>query len=543
MLAAAMTVLVWSASWQAASAADAVLLAPHWAPCTGDGQQGFQCTKVQVPLDYADPASTAISLSLSVIRHPATDPAHRIGTLFMNPGGPGGLGTEDLPDWISLFPPMALARFDIVSWDPRGIGDSTAVQCFANADDEAAFFGAVPQNSFPVGLPEQVAWLKRFEIFGRICLQRNGALLSHTSTADTARDMDMLREAIGEPTLNYLGTSYGTFLGAVYANLFPTHVRAMILDGNLTPSLYTNDGNTHPVLSSGLRFGSNQGISELLDAFLNQCGAAGPAKCSFSTGEVGTTRAKFAGLLRRMNQAPVTISQISFTSALLLKSLEGRFFTTRPEPGRFPGWAGASALLDRVYDALHAHSASPQPLPATRTVAPGVEQKYVSTWQSLTVQCGDSPNPRPPGKFLVLDRFAEALYGPIGVVDLWADEPCASWPVRAADQYIGPWDHPTPNPVLLIGNTHDPSTPYRNSVGMLRELAKARLLTVEGYGHTVLLNPSRCAQQYRGRLPREPYPAARGHRVPAGQAAVRLSERRVRFDALPVSLDLGRPRD
>jgi pimeloyl-ACP methyl ester carboxylesterase len=483
--------------WLPLPAAGATILAPRWAPCTGDGQQGFQCTKVQVPLDYADPASTAITLS--VIRHPATDPAHRIGTLFMNPGGPGGPGTVDLPDWITLFPPMALARFDIVSWDPRGINDSTAVQCFANLDDETAFFGDVPQNGFPVGLAEKVTWLGRFEAYGRICLQRNGPLLSHTSTADTARDMDLLRQALGEPTLNYLGTSYGTFLGAVYANLFPDNIRAMILDGNLTPSLYTNNGDTRPLLSSALRFGSNQGLSESLAAFLDQCGAAGRTKCSFSAGDARSTREKFQALLQRLRRVPVTIGTTTITYAVLLRSLEGRFFTTRPQPGNLPGWVGASALLDLVQGAIDAGGATE---PATappmvrRTVAPGVEQKYGSSWQYLAIECGDSPNPRPPGKFLILDRYAEALYGPIGVVDLWLDEPCASWPVRAADQYIGPWNRPTPNPILLIGNTHDPSTPYRNSVGMLQELAQARLLTVEGYGHTVLLNPSRCAQQY-----------------------------------------------
>jgi pimeloyl-ACP methyl ester carboxylesterase len=137
----------------------------------------------------------------------ASDPAHRIGTLFMNPGGPGGQGTVDLPDWIALFSPTMRARFDIISWDPRGIGDSTAVQCFATMEDEAKFFEGVPQDAFPVGLAQKQMWLSRFEAYGRICLQRNGTLLSHTSTADTARDMDLLRQAVGEQTLNYLGVS------------------------------------------------------------------------------------------------------------------------------------------------------------------------------------------------------------------------------------------------------------------------------------------------------------------------------------------------
>ncbi len=470
----------------------------RWMPCTGPGQSGFDCATAQVPLDYANPAGR--SIELSVIRHASTDPARRVGTLFFNPGGPGGAGTTDLPDWISLFSPTMQSRFDIISWDPRGIGASTAVQCFANQGDEAQFFEGVPQEAFPVGLAEKVAWLQRFAAFDRVCLQRNGALLSHTSTADTAKDLDLLRQATGERTLNYLGVSYGTFLGAVYANLFADHVRAMILDGNLTPSAYTNNGDPDVGLSTELRAGSDQGLSESLGAFLDLCGTVGPAKCTFSTGDVKGTRAKFDALLRKLKVGPVTVNGISFTYALLLKSLEGKFFTTLKEPGASSGWEGAGKLLALVDDAAATGGASlpvgTETAGSRTSLPPNVEQSYMSNWQSLTVECGESPNPRPPAWFLVLDRFAQALYGPIGVVDLWGDEPCASWPVKAADQYVGPWDHPTPNTILLIGNTHDPSTPYENTVGMARALAKTRVLTVDGYGHTVLLNPSRCAQGF-----------------------------------------------
>ena len=458
-----------------------------WAACAVTDKPGFDCARAQVPLDHAKPGGAAITLS--VIRHKATDPARRIGALFFNPGGPGGLGTADLPGWIDLFSETMRARFDLISWDPRGIGDSTAVQCFANSGDEARFFDGVPQNAFPVGASEKLAWIKRFETYGRLCLRRNGALLSHTSTADTARDMDLLRRAAGETVVNYLGTSYGTFLGAVYANLFPSRVRAMILDGNLSPTLYTDGGNPRAVLSSALRFGSDEGIAESLDAFLDQCGMAGPARCAFSTGDAMGTHAKFDALLQRLKDAPVAVGGVTITYALLLKAMEGRLFTTRAVTEDFKGWAGAGALLDAVDKAPAADATTA----AQDAPAPGEAVKYVSNWQSLTVECGDSPNPRPAGRFLALDRHAYAAYGPIGVVDLWLDEPCSTWPVTAADQYVGPWNRPTPNAVLLIGNTHDPSTPYRNSVRLSRELAAARLLTVEGYGHTVFQNPSACA--------------------------------------------------
>lgn len=470
-----------------------------WSPCADANAAGFDCAKVAVPLDHRRPG--ADSITLSVIRHPAKSPALRIGTLFFNPGGPGGQGTVDLPAWISRFSPAMRERFDIVSWDPRGIGDSTAVQCFANEREETSFFAGIPSDAFPVGGTQKRAWIEKFEEYGRICLQRNGALLSHTSTADAARDMGLLRQAAGERTLNYLGVSYGTFLGAVYANLFPDDVRAMVLDGNLVPSVYTNNGDPRVALSSALRFGSDQGIAESLEAFLDQCGTAGPDRCAFSAGDALRTRAAFDALLRQLASAPVTIDGKTVTYALLVKALEGRLFTKRPQPGGFSGWIGGGALLDAVSKAGQssgasepetASAASPE---AQRSQPAGGEDRYVSPWQSLTVECGESPNPRPPARFLALDRRAFSDYGPIGVVDLWADEPCASWPARAANQYAGPWNNPTPNAILVIGNTQDPSTPYRNAEGMSRELAKARLLTVNGYGHTALLSPSECAQR------------------------------------------------
>jgi pimeloyl-ACP methyl ester carboxylesterase len=444
-------------------------------------------------------------IDLAVIRHAATDPASRIGTLFFNPGGPGGPGTEDLPAWLALFPAPVRARFDIVSWDPRGIGTSTAVQCFANATEEKNFFAGVPSDYFPVDTAEQTAWFERFESFARICKQRNGALLSHVSTADTARDMDLLRQAVDERTLNYLGVSYGTFLGAVYANLFPDRVRAMILDGNIDPLAWTNDGEDHAAIGDGLRIGSAQGAAESLKAFLDQCGLAGAAKCAFSTGDAKGTHAKFDILLERLKATPGTLDGKEITYAAILSAVHGWMFTPLAAPN-FPGWAVGATALETLWKNSDPNAptgaSAPAPSAGAKVQARAEpsstpeDSKYASNFQASAVQCGESPNPRPPGVYRSLDRFIFASFGPIAVVDLWADEPCASWRAKAADRYNGPWDKPTANAILVIGNTHDPSTPYQNAVAMSRTLAKARLLTVEGYGHTVLLNPSSCASQY-----------------------------------------------
>src|SRR5205814_1572689 len=149
------------------------------------------------------------------------------------------------------------ARFDLASWDPRGVGASTAVKCLPTAEDEIRFLdGMVAGESFPVGGAEMDGWLARYRSFDRLCAARNRNLLRHVSTADTARDLDRLRAAVGDRRLSYVGFSYGTFLGATYANLFPGRVRALVLDGNVNPIAYVSRqlrANRGLVLSTDLR--------------------------------------------------------------------------------------------------------------------------------------------------------------------------------------------------------------------------------------------------------------------------------------------------
>lgn len=192
---------------------------------------GFMCAAVAAPLDYRNPSGAKIKLA--VVKHRATGPRRR-GVIFVNPGGPGLPGTEAIPAELSLFPQELLRDYDIMSWDPRGVGASTAVQCFANQAAENAFLGQYA-SSFPDGPDQQRAYITKWREFGKICAARGGALLKHLSTADTARDLNLLRQALGQARLDYLGMSYGTLLGATYANLFPHRVGRVVLDGNLAP--------------------------------------------------------------------------------------------------------------------------------------------------------------------------------------------------------------------------------------------------------------------------------------------------------------------
>ena len=445
-----------------------------WEACADPAQRGFQCATLRVPLDHDDPGGRTIRLA--VIRRQATDPRHRIGTLFFNFGGPGGAGTLLLP--AAGVPAALQARFDIASWDPRGVGESTAVECFASPEAELAFLDdMVIGLSFPVGSAEMDAWLGRYEQLYRRCEQRSGDLLRHVSTADTARDLDLLRRAVGDRRLNYDGLSYGTFLGATYANLFPDRVRALVLDANLNPKAYVSpeiEANGGRFLSTDLRQGSDLSAASTLDAFLDLCGSTDAAHCAFTAGSPDATRAKYAALLARLQTDP---QSANVTYAQVVSMTGTALYSTAAWPSL------ATALQD-----LWTTGNAPTP-----TADPG---QLIG--QTFAIRCSESPNPGPAG-FVSLDAFAYKRAGPLGPWWSWQSVPCASWRATAGDRYTGPWDRRTANPVLVLNTTVDPSTPYEGAVAMSRQLARARLLTVDGYGHGAQGAPSACVTHYINR--------------------------------------------
>src|SRR3984885_12509498 len=251
----------------------------HWRSCDG----GFQCTTARVPLSYRDPGGAAISIA--VVRHLATDPARRFGPLFCNGGGPN----EQIESFVAgfgEFPAAIAARYDIITFAPRGFGYSTAIRCFPPMAAENKFLGRLP--AFPAGARQDAAWDRTWARFDARCAQRNGSLLDHDTTADVARDMNLLREAVGAPVLNYIGLSYGTGLGATYANLFPATTGHMILDGNLNPIAWTRpDG-----VPTFLALESDLGFAATMRGFLDLCGKAATSACAFSAGTPAATRAK-----------------------------------------------------------------------------------------------------------------------------------------------------------------------------------------------------------------------------------------------------------
>lgn len=470
---------------------------PHlsWRECGG----GFSCSTAAVPLDYAHPARTKISIA--VIKHPATNPARRIGTLFYNPGGPGGPGVAVMRAAYFLFPPAVRARFDIVSFDPRGIGQSTVLRCFASNHQEQRLLSHVSSLAYPIGPAQQKTWEDTYARFDKACAAHAGPLLAHDSTADVARDMDLLRQAVGAPSMNYFGNSYGTYLGATYASLFPHKVRAMVLDGNVDPVQWaTGTHGSAAVLGTFLRLRSDEGSAAALKAFLNLCGRVPASSCAFSAGRPAATRAKLATLLKRLARHPVTMDGILYTKSRAVDTVVTNMYNAVPIAGTADnGWSFTATILEDLWAVTSGGPAPATIRPAAWDfplagggVRPAAGAPYSGMESVLGVLCSDSPNPRDPAQYAAQAVLAQARSGVVGPDWSWITEACAQWPVLARDRYTGPFSRPTAAPILVVGITVDPATPYRDSVAMAHELADARLLTVDGYGHTALANPSSC---------------------------------------------------
>ncbi|MFF0391863.1 alpha/beta hydrolase [Kitasatospora sp. NPDC004615] len=451
-----------------------------WAACA----EGFECATARVPVDYRDPRGAG--LDLAVIRHPAGDPAHRIGSLFYNPGGPAVPGTMALPLVLDRFPEEVRERFDIVSFDPRGSGGSAPVQCFDNPADEQALLAGTAVG-YPEGPEQQRAWVDAYRQLGRQCASR--PLVSHLSTANTARDLDLLRRAVGDRDLSYLGTSYGSYLGATYANLFPDRVRAMVLDSGPDPVAWSTgrDGQA-ATMGPLLRNRSDVAAARVLDAFLDDCGQAGPAGCAFSAGTAAATRARYDELLTRLRARPAVLGDTTFTEAVAVETTIIHLYAAAPVPG-IPGtgWAQLGTKLQALWAATDAPTG---PLP------PAV---HPSPDQALAVVCADSAAPSATADPARTAALARARSGALGPWFAWTDERCTGWPAPDRDRYDGPWNRRTARPVLVVANTGDPAMPYEGSRALARSLDRATLLTVNGFGHTVLANPSDCAARHEAR--------------------------------------------
>ncbi len=430
----------------------------------------LQCARVPVPLDWARPSLGTISLA--VIRHLASRPGRRIGSLFLNWGGPGVPGVamvKGAPE--SELDALGGGRFDLVSWDPRGTGESTHVRCFPNARAQARFWG--PHWSTPTTRREALRYLPKALAFVKRCVARSGRLLAHDSTADTVRDLDYLRKLVGDRKLNYRGLSYGTFIGQTYANMFPRRVRAMVLDGVLDPVPYTTSAQAGIASSTG-------DFDRVFAKLQSLCQAAGPARCALAGH--GSVKARVRRLLARLRRGPIPAPSAPAPHRLSYGDL---LLYTFGNLGRPTSWPQIAAGLEQAASGNGS---------AIETALKQIRPLYQSALNSATaLQCADKPRPRlgPQAWPSIIGRLTRVSPF-LAVTGWWLAVPCAGWPVVNADRYAGPWNRSTPNPVLVIGTRYDPQTAYAGARRVARLLGNAKLLTLDGYGHTTDVDPSMC---------------------------------------------------
>lgn len=427
-----------------------------WERCSGADDGVYDCTDVTAPLDWSDP--DAGEIELAVIRR-AADDGDPIGSLLTNPGGPGASGFDLVADAVEYAAGAALRRsYDVIGFDPRGVGRSTAVACFEPEEMDAYLFD-IP--SAPRGSAEWEAELTEAnERFVAACEANSDGILRHITTDNSARDMDLLRAVLGDRQLHYLGYSYGTFLGATYAKLFPERVGRLVLDGAIDPSI--------PGIDVGVAQAA--GFESALRAYMADC-LEGRA-CPFR-GSVDEAMADLGALLASVDRSP-------------LEASDGRLL-------------GADSLLTGIVAALYAQESwmyLTMALSDALTGDPDMAFMLADFYYGRGPGYFEDNSTEAFGAYNCMDYPAETDEAVIAAADarVAAEAPtiapywtgvdlCESWPYPAS----GVRERITADgaaPIVVVGTTNDPATPYAWSVSLAEQLASGVLVTREGEGHT-----------------------------------------------------------
>ena len=420
-----------------------------WTDCGG----GFQCGALHVPLDYSH--SDALTISLALMRKPSTGPGTRIGSVLVNPGGPGESGIDFLRGDVKSLSNLN-QRFDLVTWDPRGVAGSTPITCVDGLqEDHYLSIDSVLDDP-----QEKAESVQANKDFAAGCQSRSGDLLPFMDTASTARDMDQIRAAVGDSRLTYLGFSYGTFIGEWYARLFPTHIRALSLDGVLDPTVSANDSLLAQVV----------GFEQNYQAFLADC----RARTSCAYGRAGDPEQKINAAMARLDTTPLKVGNRELTRSLamtgLLITLYDQSFWRLTDQAFTALDRGDGRLLLLLADEYNQRQAN-------GTYSNLFNGGYQATY------CLDFAVPSDIAAYDALGpAFTKAsqLFGPWSQ---YSNLQCAFWPVK-------PKHAEAPLPVkgapaiLLVGGTNDPATPYAEAQSVNSKIDGSVLLTRQGNGHT-----------------------------------------------------------
>jgi pimeloyl-ACP methyl ester carboxylesterase len=398
-----------------------------------------------------------------------------LGDLFMNPGGPGASGVQFLEEAGTTFPAALRASFNLVSWDPRGVGQSDPVTC-ASAAENRRLIELDPAPATPSQVAKVVTATKQY-VAG--CEARTSRkLLENVSSVDTARDLDELRAALGQPKLDYLGFSYGTYIGELYAKLYPSHIRAMVLDGAIDPALST----------VGEETAQAKGFEIDLNDFFRYCNTnatckkelpGGAAKdynkifAQFANG--ATVLADFKALYGGVQSVGLGVAEIGVISALYSTQ-------TWPDLARAlseieQGNGNLIAALAYSYEGLQSNGTFSNEDAA-----------------NVAINCVDRPSPKSLPAYEALAHRLASVAPDFGAATAWGSLACAYWPVP-------PQGRPTPihapgtPKIIVVGSTGDPATPYAWAKAVSAQLDNAELLTRNGPGHTGYFSSS-CIRSY-----------------------------------------------
>jgi pimeloyl-ACP methyl ester carboxylesterase len=444
-----------------------------WSSCG----HGFECAKVTAPIDWKRPATG--TFRLAVVRTKAT--GKRLGSLLINPGGPGVGGAGWVEQAAGTFDDALRSAYDLVGWDPRGTGDSSPVRCLSDRQLDTYY----EMDATPDDPAEVQALVREQRAFADACTANTGAILGHLDTISTVHDMDLIRAVLGDKTLSYYGASYGTYLGAWYAQEFPWRVGRLVLDAAVDPGL----------TSAQYAAGQSLGFSRAVRSYVQDC--LSHDGCPL-TGTVEDGLGQLAALLQKTDSAPLPTSSGRLLNQTLMATGLARGLY---EQATWPTVSRAIAQAMRG-DGTTLLALSDDYL----------ERKNGHYGQSMTsygpIYCLDHPETRTVAQIGEQAAELQQQYPPLGDFIGWGQTSCQVWPLPG----VTPTQRVSAEgaqPILVVGTTDDPATPYEWAKSLASQLSSGRLLTREGQGHAAYRQGNACIDlaldRYlvRGALPRE----------------------------------------